>query len=84
MVAEELENWQEAANYLLQALEIFVAFKDTHSGGIATRSLARVWQAAQSSPDFDKEAILNRLATILNITPGQAQALPEQTDNDGS
>jgi hypothetical protein len=84
MVAQEQELWAEAANYYLQAIQIAAKFQDDYRIKTRTENLARVWQAAQSSPAFDKKDILKRLAASLNITPNQAQSLLEQTNNDGS
>jgi len=83
-VVEELENWQEAFDFLFQDLIISLEFNDEHGAGITLRSLSRVWQAARSSPDFDKAAILKRLAASLNITPAEAQSLLEQMNHDAS
>jgi len=83
-VAEELEKWSESVEHFLNALAIFYQFRDQHTVEITLNSIRRVWQAAQSSPAFDKKDILNRLATILNITPSEAQSLLEQTNNDAS
>jgi tetratricopeptide (TPR) repeat protein len=46
MVAEEQRQWQQAREYFLKALEIFVEYKDTYSGGVVLRSLAPLWKAS--------------------------------------
>jgi hypothetical protein len=78
VVAEELENWQEAFDFLFQDLIISLELNDEHGAGITIRSLSRVWQAARSLPEFDKEAVLKRLAASLNISLSEAQALLER------
>ncbi len=48
-MAEEQRQWVQAREYFLQALEIFVEYKDTYSGGVVLRSLARLWKASSDA-----------------------------------
>ena len=45
-VAEGQRQWEQAREYFLQALENYKTYNDTHSGGMALSSLARLWQAS--------------------------------------
>ena len=49
MVAQEQRQWQQAREYFLQALEIFVEYKDTYRGDVVLRSLARLWKASSDA-----------------------------------
>ena len=48
-MAEEQRQWEQAREYFLQALEIFVEYKDTYRGGIVIQSLARLWKASEDA-----------------------------------
>ncbi len=58
---------QQAREYLLQALQIFGESEDGYNGGIAMRSLARLWKA---SNDADVPA---GVARIFGITVEEAE-----------
>ncbi len=49
MVAQEQRQWEQAQEYFLKALEIFVEYKDTYSGGVVLQSLARLWKASDDA-----------------------------------
>jgi tetratricopeptide (TPR) repeat protein len=67
LLAEAEGNLPEAETNLLQALEIFNQFEDSHSGGIAFRSLARIYAATQS------ESLLAAMAQILGVTVAEVR-----------
>jgi hypothetical protein len=68
-VAWEQQQWQQAREYLLKALEIFVEFHDEHNVAIALLSLARLWQAGGDT------GLRGAVAAVLKIQPQEAEAL---------
>ncbi len=62
ILAAEQEQWTPATDYLLKALEIFIEFKDEYRVGVASRSLARVYQATAD------ETIVQAVAGVLGVT----------------
>jgi len=68
-VAQKQGQWQQARSYFLQALEMFVAYKDKYNRDIALRSLARLWQA---SSDKDLPAAV---APIVGVSVEETEAL---------
>ena len=62
LLAEAANNFTEAGENLLQALEIFVQFQDQHSMRIALSNLSRLYQATQD------QSLLEAMAKILGVT----------------
>ena len=46
LLAQEQQQWSQARDYLLHALEIFIAYKDDHYIGITVSNLADIWKAS--------------------------------------
>ena len=61
LLAEAANNFTEAGENLLQALEIFVQFQDQHSMRIALRNLSRIYQSTQD------QNLLEVMAKVLNV-----------------
>jgi hypothetical protein len=79
-LGEEQEHWQEAADYYLQAIEIYAAFQDKYRIQTRIENLARVWAAAQKpgfseKPGFLPGDIPGRLAAALGVSPAEAAEL---------
>jgi hypothetical protein len=68
-VAEEQRQWQQAREYFLQALEIFVEYKDTYRGDVVLGSLARLWIAS------DDATLPAAVATVLGASPKKTEKL---------
>ncbi len=49
LLEQEQQHWSQARDYLLQALEIFIAFEDDHYIGITVSNLADLWEASGDS-----------------------------------
>ena len=62
LLAEAENNFTEAGQNLLQALEIFAQFQDQHSVGITVRNLSRIYQTTQD------QSLLEAMAKILGVT----------------
>jgi len=69
--------WQQAREYLLKALEIFVEFYDEHHAAIASRNLARLWQASGDT------SLPGAVAAVLKIQPQEAEALLRELFEEG-
>jgi hypothetical protein len=69
MVAREQEQWGQAYDYYLRALEIYSTYQSQHDIDNTINSLTRLWQAA---PD---EAMLAKVAAVLGM---EAAALRER------
>jgi len=63
------QQWQQAREYLLKALEIFVEFHDEHHAAIALGNLALLWQASGDT------SLSGAVAAVLKIKPQEAEAL---------
>ena len=61
-LAEEENNFTEAGQNLLQALEIFAQFQDQHSVEIVVSILSRIYQATQD------QSLLEAMAKVLGVT----------------
>ena len=46
IVAQEQRQWQQAGEYLLQALQIYAEYKDNYYVNMTLRNLARLWKAS--------------------------------------
>jgi len=68
-MAQEQRQWQQAREYLLKALAIFVEFYDEHNVEIALWNLARLWQASGDA------SLPGAVAAVLKIQPQEAEAL---------
>jgi hypothetical protein len=76
-VAEAQHQWDQARDFFLQSLGIWVDYEDTYNTGIALRSLARL---RQSSGDT---TLPDAVASVLKITAAEAETrLREIVEND--
>ena len=74
-VAETQEQWQQAREYFLKALEIFVDFNSEYELGITLHSLARLWQASRDA------RLPAAVAAVLGISSQEAEeVLKNSTD----
>jgi hypothetical protein len=71
-LAEAQEKYAEAAEYLLQDLEIYQQYQDEHNLDIARRSLGRVWRAGGDG------GLLARAAALLGVPPAELAKQFEQ------
>jgi hypothetical protein len=70
LLAEAENNFTEAGQNLLQALEIFSQFQDQHSVEITVNNLSRIYQATQD------QSLLEAIAKVLGTSIEEiAQAL---------
>jgi hypothetical protein len=76
-VAEDQRQWAQARDYFLRALETYVEYNDAHNGGIALRSLARLWQSSNDASL--PTAVANVLGTSVEETE---KLLPEMLGNE--
>jgi hypothetical protein len=67
-VAWEQRQWQQAREYLLKALAIFVEFHDKHYREMKLRNLAHLWQASGDT------SLPGAVAAALKIQPQEAEA----------
>ena len=68
-VAQEQRQWEQAREYFLKALVIYVEYKDTYTGGIVLRILAHLWKAS------DDVHLPAAIASILGATVEETEAL---------
>jgi tetratricopeptide (TPR) repeat protein len=69
IIAKNQNQWEQAREYLLQVLKIFLEYQDNRSIGIALRNLARLWQASGDA------SLPATIAPILDVTPEEVEAL---------
>ena len=62
LLAEAENNFTEAGQNLLQALEIFAQFQDQHSVKMTVNILSRIYQTTQD------QSLLEAMAKVLGIT----------------
>ncbi len=63
VVAEEQQQWEQALDYYLKALETFVVYKDTYNSGSTLGNLALLWQ--QTNEDGQ---IMDKVVAIVGWT----------------
>ena len=68
IVAQEQQQWAQARQYLLQALEIFCNHEDEHNMLITLRNLARLWR------DSGDAALPAATAAIGGSAPEEMEA----------
>jgi hypothetical protein len=73
LLAEAENNFTEAGQNLLQALEIFAQFQDQHSVEMAVNYLSRIYQATQD------QSLLETMAKVLGITIEEVRQKLEST-----
>lgn len=61
-LAEAENNFTEAGQNLLQALEIFAQFQDQYSVEMTVNNLSRIYQATQD------QSLLETMAKVLGVT----------------
>lgn len=69
MVAQEQRQWEQAEAGFLEALEIFVEYKEAHNTGIVLRSLARLWQEKKET------SLVERVAALVGMTTEETEKL---------
>jgi tetratricopeptide (TPR) repeat protein len=69
LLAEAEGDLEIATKNLLQALQIFVDFKDEHSMGIAIQNLGRLYQSSQS-PE-----VITTIANICGASKAEVQQI---------
>jgi uncharacterized protein HemY len=67
LLAEEQQQWKQAQQYLIQALEIFREAGDQHYTVTTLGNLARLWEASGD------KGLPAAIAPILGITPQEAE-----------
>jgi hypothetical protein len=72
------EQRQQARDYFLASLKIYVDYEDTYSSDIVLRSLARVWQASS-----DQE-VPAAISSILGATVEESETLLRERLEDES
>ena len=68
-MAEEQQQWEQAREYFLHAFDTYVAYNDTHNGGIALRSLGRLWEVSGDAN------LPTAVATILGASVEETEKL---------
>ena len=69
VLAKEQRQWEQARDYFLKALEIFVAYQDSYRLGIVLSSLGLLWR---SSGDAE---LPDSVAEVMGITQEEAMEL---------
>ena len=77
-MAEEQRQWAAAAQYGLEAAEIYIHYQDQHNFGIVLRSLARTWRETRDP------GIPHKLGDLLDLSPEESHALLARFEDTGS
>jgi hypothetical protein len=73
LLAEAENNFTEAGQNLLQALEIFAQFQDQHSVEVTVRNLSSIYQATQD------QSLLEAIAKVFGVTVEEVRQKFEST-----
>ncbi len=77
MLAQAQQQWKQARDYLLQALEIFVEYKDDYYSGITLRNIARLWRESGDA------SILTMVAERLGMEVSEVEELLRKVLGEG-
>jgi hypothetical protein len=82
VLAHAQEQYRESADYLLQALRIFLQYEDQHNISMVIGNIGVMWQEVKAVQPVVAAHIVAQLAQVRGISPAEAEALLKEFTKD--